>query len=63
MSFCPGSTGGFATIVADYGALVKGGGSYFNPVKTQNGGKFQAGNSPGVATSIGPNWNFAAGTR
>jgi hypothetical protein len=44
------STGGFATIVADYGALVKGGGSYFNPVKTQNGGKFQSGNSPGVAT-------------
>ena len=41
---------GNATIIADYGALVKGAGQYDNPVITRNGGKFQSGNSPGVAT-------------
>src|SRR4029077_15223860 len=44
------SAGGTATIIADAGALVKGAGTYNNAVKTQNGGKFQAGNSPGLAT-------------
>jgi hypothetical protein len=42
-----------ATIVADTGALVKGAGNYQNPVITQNGGQFQAGNSPG-STFVGP---------
>ena len=41
---------GISTIIADYGALVKGGGQYDNSPITRNGGKFQAGNSPGVAT-------------
>ncbi len=41
---------GTATIVAEFGALVKGAGFYQNTVKTQNGGKFQTGNSPGSAT-------------
>jgi fibronectin-binding autotransporter adhesin len=41
---------GISTIVADYGALVKGAGLYDNPVRTINGGRFQSGNSPGVAT-------------
>jgi fibronectin-binding autotransporter adhesin len=41
---------GTATVVADFGALVKGAGYYQNTVITQNGGKFQAGNSPGSAT-------------
>jgi autotransporter-associated beta strand protein len=41
---------GTATIVADFGSLVKGSGFYQNSVITQNGGKFQAGNSPGAAT-------------
>src|SRR5205823_6966438 len=49
---------GSATVVADYGALVKGAGFYTNPVITQNGGKFQAGNSPGTASfgrfTLGP---------
>ncbi len=44
------SQAGTATIIADYGALVKGAGFYQNTVKTQNGGKFQTGNSPGSAT-------------
>jgi fibronectin-binding autotransporter adhesin len=44
------SAAGISTIIADYGALVKGAGIYDNSVKTQNGGKFQVGNSPGVAT-------------
>ncbi len=44
------SMAGTATIIADYGALVKGAGFYQNTVKTQNGGKFQTGNSPGSAT-------------
>jgi autotransporter-associated beta strand protein len=41
---------GTATIVADFGALVKGAGFFQNPVITQNGGRMQAGNSPGVAS-------------
>jgi hypothetical protein len=41
---------GTATIVADFGALVKGAGFYQNPVITQNGGRVQAGNSPGIAS-------------
>jgi hypothetical protein len=41
---------GTATIVADFGSLVKGAGFFQNSVVTQNGGKFQAGNSPGVAS-------------
>jgi autotransporter-associated beta strand protein len=43
------SSAGMATVVADFGALVKGAGYFQNPVITQNGGKFQAGNSPGLA--------------
>jgi hypothetical protein len=34
------------TIVADFGSLVKGAGTFANAVITQNGGKFQAGNGP-----------------
>jgi autotransporter-associated beta strand protein len=41
---------GTATIVADFGTLVKGAGFFQNTVITQNGGKFQAGNSPGAAS-------------
>jgi autotransporter-associated beta strand protein len=41
---------GTATIIADYGSLVKGAGFYQNPVVTQNGGRVQAGNSPGFAS-------------
>jgi fibronectin-binding autotransporter adhesin len=41
---------GTATIVADFGALVKGAGYFQNPIITQNGGKVQAGNSPGSAS-------------
>jgi autotransporter-associated beta strand protein len=41
---------GPATIVADYGSLVKGAGYFQNPVQTINGGKLQAGNSPGIAS-------------
>jgi autotransporter-associated beta strand protein len=48
--FVGDSTGSGATIVADFGSLVKGAGVYANSVITQNGGKFQAGNSPGKAT-------------
>ncbi|HEX4591025.1 MAG TPA: PEP-CTERM sorting domain-containing protein, partial [Gemmataceae bacterium] len=44
------STGGSATVVADFGSLVKGAGFYQNGVITINGGKFQAGNSPGIAS-------------
>jgi hypothetical protein len=40
---------GTATVVADFGSLVKGAGFFQNTVQTINGGKFQAGNSPGVA--------------
>jgi hypothetical protein len=41
---------GISTVIADYGALVKGAGQYDNSPITRNGGKFQSGNSPGVAT-------------
>jgi hypothetical protein len=41
---------GTSTVIADYGALVKGAGQYDNSPITRNGGRFQAGNSPGVAT-------------
>jgi autotransporter-associated beta strand protein len=41
---------GTATVVADYGSLVKGAGYYQSPVITQNGGKLQAGDSPGTAS-------------
>src|SRR5205807_3123685 len=41
---------GTAAIVADFGSLVKGAGYFQNTVQTVNGGKFQAGNSPGKAT-------------
>jgi autotransporter-associated beta strand protein len=41
---------GISTVIADYGALVKGAGTFDNSPITRNGGKFQAGNSPGVAT-------------
>jgi autotransporter-associated beta strand protein len=44
------SMAGMATIVADFGSLVKGAGFYQNPVQTTNGGKFQSGNSPGKAS-------------
>jgi hypothetical protein len=44
-----GGPTGTATIVADFGSLVKGAGYFQNSVITQNGGKFQAGNSPGSA--------------
>jgi autotransporter-associated beta strand protein len=44
------STGGSSTVVADFGSLVKGAGFYQNGVITINGGKFQAGNSPGSAS-------------
>jgi hypothetical protein len=40
---------GPGTIVADFGSLVKGAGYFQNTVQTINGGKFQAGNSPGKA--------------
>jgi hypothetical protein len=46
VDLAPGAPG---RVVADFGALVKGAGFYQNPVVTQNGGKFQAGNSPGTA--------------
>jgi hypothetical protein len=41
---------GTATVVADFGSLVKGAGYFQNSVQTINGGRFQAGNSPGKAT-------------
>jgi fibronectin-binding autotransporter adhesin len=41
---------GTATVIADFGSLVKGAGYFQNSVQTVNGGKFQAGNSPGKAT-------------
>jgi hypothetical protein len=50
--FVVDSAGGTHTVVADAGALVKGAGFYQNPVVTQTGGRFQAGNSPG-ATNFG----------
>jgi hypothetical protein len=44
------STNGTATVVADFGSLVKGAGFFQNTVITQNGGQFQSGNSPGAAS-------------
>jgi autotransporter-associated beta strand protein len=41
---------GTAAVVADFGSLVKGAGYFQNSVQTINGGKFQAGNSPGSAS-------------
>jgi autotransporter-associated beta strand protein len=41
---------GTAAIIADFGSLVKGAGYFQNTVQTINGGKFQAGNSPGSAS-------------
>jgi autotransporter-associated beta strand protein len=41
--------GGGGSVIVDYGALYKGAGTSFVPVITQNGGKVQAGNSPGSA--------------
>jgi autotransporter-associated beta strand protein len=41
---------GTSTVIADYGSLVKGSGYFQNPVITQNGGRMQAGNSPGSAS-------------
>jgi autotransporter-associated beta strand protein len=41
---------GSATVIADFGSLVKGNGFWQNTVITRNGGKFQAGNSPGAAS-------------
>src|SRR4029079_15918589 len=43
------SAGSTGRVVADFGALVKGAGFYQSPVVTQNGGRDQAGNSPGAA--------------
>jgi autotransporter-associated beta strand protein len=45
-----GGPTGTATIIADFGSLVKGAGFYQNSVQTVNGGKFQSGNSPGQAS-------------
>jgi autotransporter-associated beta strand protein len=41
---------GQKTVIADFGSLVKGAGFFQNSVQTVNGGKFQAGNSPGKAS-------------
>jgi autotransporter-associated beta strand protein len=55
--FVTDSVGGGSMIV-DYGALYKGSGTTFVNVITQNGGRVQAGNSPGAAAygnlTIGP---------
>jgi autotransporter-associated beta strand protein/T5SS/PEP-CTERM-associated repeat protein len=45
-----GSMVGKATVIADFGSLVKGAGFYQNSVQTVNGGKFQSGNSPGTSS-------------
>jgi autotransporter-associated beta strand protein len=47
--FVGDSSGQGGSVIADYGALVKGGGTYQSAVITQNGGKFQVGNSPGIS--------------
>jgi autotransporter-associated beta strand protein len=41
---------GTKQVIADFGSLVKGAGFFENSVQTVNGGKFQAGNSPGRAS-------------
>jgi autotransporter-associated beta strand protein len=48
--FVTDSTTPKGSIIVDYGALYKGAGTSFVPIITQNGGKFQAGNSPGAAS-------------
>jgi autotransporter-associated beta strand protein len=45
--FVADSTGTPGSVIVDYGALYKGAGNNFVPVITQNGGRVQAGNSPG----------------
>jgi T5SS/PEP-CTERM-associated repeat protein len=47
--FVTDSTTPKGSIIVDFGALYKGAGTSFVPVITQNGGKVQAGNSPGSA--------------
>jgi hypothetical protein len=42
------STATPGTVIVDYGALYKGAGTNFVNIITQNGGKVQAGNSPGT---------------
>lgn len=44
-------TSGTAKIIADYGAVVKGAGYWSTTPITRNGGVFQTGNSPGIATT------------
>ena len=73
--FVGDSTGSGRRSSPTSGSLVKGAGTFANAVITQNGGKFQAGNSPGKATfgqlMLGPggtqnfNWqiNNATGHR
>jgi hypothetical protein len=41
---------GAATTVAAFGSLGKGAGFFQNRIITQNGGRVQAGNSPGIAS-------------
>jgi autotransporter-associated beta strand protein len=41
---------GTATVIADFGSLVRGTGFFQNPVQTVNGGRFKAGLCPGLAT-------------
>jgi fibronectin-binding autotransporter adhesin len=45
--FVADSTGTPGSVIVDFGALYKGAGTNFVNVITQNGGKVQAGNSPG----------------
>jgi autotransporter-associated beta strand protein len=47
--FVTDSTTPKGSVIVDFGALYKGAGTSFVPVITQNGGKVQAGNSPGSA--------------
>jgi fibronectin-binding autotransporter adhesin len=46
--FVADSTGTPGSVIVDFGALYKGAGTNFVNVITQNGGKVQAGNSPGT---------------
>jgi hypothetical protein len=48
--FVADSTGTPGSVIVDYGALYKGAGTNFVSVITQNGGRVQAGNSPGSAS-------------
>jgi fibronectin-binding autotransporter adhesin len=45
--FVADSTGSPGSVIVDFGALYKGAGTNFVSIITQNGGKVQAGNSPG----------------